>query len=201
MTSALCSVAGVASGPVSEVGASPRDLASDAAIVSDAASASGSATGWEALAASVTASVTASACGTSDGGGAASAVSAAGAAGASVLGAALGALDSCGVAAGPSSALILSHTAGDGSTASTITLSSTSRRSHWRTESANPGSISSSASACSRSSAESVPSTYSAASASWASSYITGFVPFLRLLGLSAPYSHEFRADCGATMS
>src|SRR5580692_5220168 len=76
----------------------------------------------------------------------------------------------------PISALILSHTSGDGSTASTMTLSSPSRRSHCRTDAAKPGSSVSNASACSRSSAESVPSTYSAASASWASSYITAVV-------------------------
>src|SRR5208282_4611190 len=85
---------------------------------------------------------------------------------------------SLGGAASPSSALILSQTAAGGSTASTMTLSSPSRRSHIRTDSANPGSISSSASACWRSSAASVPSTYSAASASWASSYITRVVLF-----------------------
>src|SRR5580704_1219926 len=77
----------------------------------------------------------------------------------------------------PSSALILSQSSSGGSTASTMTLSSPSRRSHIRTDVAKPGSSVSNASACSRSSADSVPSTYSAASASWASSYITALVP------------------------
>src|SRR5579863_9259624 len=70
------------------------------------------------------------------------------------------------------SVLILSQTSGGGSTASTMTLSSPSRRSHTRTISAKPGSITSNASAWSRSSAESVPKTYSAARASRSSSYI-----------------------------
>src|SRR6516165_6689014 len=64
------------------------------------------------------------------------------------------------------SALILSQTSGGGSTASTMTLSSPSRRSHCLTNAAKCGSSDIKASACSRSSAVSVPSTYSAASAS-----------------------------------
>ena len=81
------------------------------------------------------------------------------------------------VSSTPSSDLILSQSSGGGSTASTMTLSSPSRRSHIRTDAAKPGSSVSNASACSRSSADSVPSTYSAASASWASSYITALIP------------------------
>src|SRR6516162_5854690 len=68
--------------------------------------------------------------------------------------------------------LIRSHRSGGGSTASTITLSSLRRCSHRRTVSANPASRANSASTWSRSAADSVPRTYSAARASWSSSYI-----------------------------
>src|SRR5215469_177440 len=74
--------------------------------------------------------------------------------------------------------LIRSHRSGAGSTASTITLSSPSRCSHSRTVSAKPASCASNASAWSRSSADSVPRTYSAASASRSSSYIGASIGF-----------------------
>src|SRR6202044_2045857 len=86
---------------------------------------------------------------------------------------------------------------GGGSPPSTMTLSSPSRRSQRRTDSANPGSISSSASACSRSSPESVPRTYSAARASWASSHITRAVLFSleRLLSHTLPNFEQAAAQ------
>src|SRR5579863_8915689 len=75
------------------------------------------------------------------------------------------------------SPLIFSHSSGCGSTASTMTLSSPRRRSHCRTAVSKPGSNDSNASACSRSSADSVPSTYSAASVSWSSSNMARQAP------------------------
>src|SRR5579864_8691793 len=153
-----------------------RLLASDAAIESDTSSGSsptGGGTGIEsAPGSSAMIRGGASAAGVSGGG-----VSAEGV-GSDLIGSIAAAGASLGGATVPSSALILSHSSGGGSTASTMTLSSPSRRSHIRTDAAKPGSSVSNASACSRSSAESVPSTYSAASASWASSYITVVVLF-----------------------
>src|SRR3984893_15208851 len=151
---------------------SARLLASDAAIESDTASGSSPTGGGMAIESVPGSSVMISggpsagdvSGGVSTGGPAAANTGAAG--GASLAGSTT-----------PSSALILSQSSGGGSTASTMTLSSPSRRSHIRTEAAKPGASVSKASACSRSSVESVPSTYSAASASWASSYITALVP------------------------
>src|SRR5580692_12429220 len=153
---------------------SARDLASDAAIESDTASGSSPTGGGMAIesvpGSSAMISGGDSAAGVSGG------VSTGGSAAAGTgAGAACGA--SLDVSTAPSSALILSQSSGGGSTASTMTLSSPSRRSHIRTDAAKPGSSVSKASACSRSSADSVPSTYSAASASWASSYITALIP------------------------
>ena len=68
--------------------------------------------------------------------------------------------------------LYLSQVSAGGSTASTMTLSSPSRRSHSRTISRTPDQSQRNASAWSHSFAESVPRTYSAASASWSSSYM-----------------------------
>src|ERR1700733_10138308 len=84
---------------------------------------------------------------------------------------------SAGAVSGLTSFLILSQSSAGGSTASTMTLSSPSRRSHCRTAASKPGSNEINPSACSRSSAESVPSTYSAASVSWSSSNITSQAP------------------------
>src|SRR6202030_2454718 len=149
-------------------GGSARVLASDAAIESDTASGSsptGGGMGIESVPGS-----SAMVSGGDSAGGVSGGISTGGSAEAGA-GAACGA--SLDVSTTPSSDLILSQSSGGASTASTMTLSSPSRRSHIRTDAAKPGSSVSSASACSRSSAESVASTYSAGSASWASSYIT----------------------------
>src|ERR1700689_194702 len=152
---------------------SARDLASDAAIESDTASGSSPTGGGMAIESMPGSSAMIS--GGDSAGGASGGVSTGGS-GVANTGAAGDA--SLAGSTAPSSDLILSQSSGGGSTASTMTLSSPSRRSHIRTEAAKPGSSVSKASACSRSSAESVPSTYSAASASWASSYITAVVLF-----------------------
>src|SRR5271170_684926 len=151
---------------------SARLLASDAAIESDTASGSSPAGGGMGIESVPGSSIMIS--GGDSAGGVSGGVSIGGSAVANT-GAAGGA--SLAGSSTPSSALILSQSSGGGSTASTMTLSSPSRRSHIRTDAAKPGSSVSNASACSRSSADSVPSTYSAASASWASSYITALVP------------------------
>src|SRR5580704_7130977 len=151
---------------------SARDLASDAAIESDTASGS-SPTGGGMEIESMPGS-SAMIIGGDSAGGASGGVSTGGS-GVANTGAAGDA--SLAGSTAPSSALILSQSSGGGSTAPTMTLSSPSRRSHMRTDAAKPGSSVSKASACSRSSAESVPRTYSAASASWASSYITAVIP------------------------
>src|ERR1700682_3191285 len=155
---------------------SARVLASDAAIESDTASGSSPTGGGMEIESLPSSSAMIS------GGDSAGGVSGGGAGGVSTGGsgaANMGAAGGASLAGStmPSSALILSQSSGGGSTASTMTLSSPSRRSHIRTDAAKPGSSVSNASACSRSSAESVPSTYSAASASWASSYLTALVP------------------------
>src|ERR1700719_4312143 len=152
---------------------SARDLASDAAIESDTASGS-SPTGGGGMGIESAPGSSAMISGGDSAGSVSGGVSTDGSAEAGT-GAACGA--SIDVSTTPSSDLILSQSSGGGSTASTMTLSSPSRRSHMRTDAAKPGSSVSKASACSRSSAESVPRTYSAASASWASSYITALIP------------------------
>src|SRR5580704_3464465 len=181
LRSSLGSTLGSTSGGITSGGAtrsapssagSARVLASDAAIESDTASGSSPTGGGMGIESEPGSSAMIS--GGDSAGGVSGGVSTDGS-GVVNMGVAGGA--SLAGSTAPRSALILSQSSGGGSTASTITLSSPRRRSHIRTDVAKPGSSVSNASACSRSSADSVPSTYSAASASWASSYITALVP------------------------